>query len=433
MKVIRAFFSFILCLLLIGAIVATASLMTLQQVTSEETVDRILSGVSLGEKVFGYEKASDDRDITFEEALREELPLQTVQLVNVYGDVARQATDAGIAGIVRYAGIESAVTEEYCPTMAMMFTEEYIRYLSENEKLRGTVNYKNIKGIRVWETKEGYVREVVTERVEKELRKLFEEGAVFGKMTLDGQTPVFRTALSGKEASEAENEVYTALEDWYDNAYRSYLKGLLYYCLREGQPETVGLLSEEDIRDLFLSVAQKHGVRGLALEDQNTLDEIGNQARSYVIPAETPILSVPYSSIVGNESDPALVWTRRVAKADPLIVGGAVCLFLLVLMLLIGRRAGVFFAGFACLLTGAALWLSPMLQQKTTAEAAKYIPLHLVENGILDNVIDLFINGFRVYGQYLLAAGGVFLLLWLILLAVSSIKKGRKGKAAEQT
>ncbi len=140
MRVIRAIFSFILCLVLIGSLVATVSLMTVQQITSEETVDRILSGVSPGEKVFGYEKAADDRAITFEEALREELPLQTVQLANVYSDVARQATDAGIAGIVRYTGDESAVTEKNCSAMALAFTEEYIRYLSENGKLRGTVN-----------------------------------------------------------------------------------------------------------------------------------------------------------------------------------------------------------------------------------------------------------------------------------------------------
>ncbi len=433
MRVIRAIFSFILCLVLIGSLVATVSLMTVQQITSEETVDRILSGVSPGEKVFGYEKAADDRAITFEEALREELPLQTVQLANVYSDVARQATDAGIAGIVRYTGDESAVTEKNCSAMALAFTEEYIRYLSENGKLRGTVNYKNITGFRVWESKEKYARQVVLDRVEKDLKKIFEEGATFGKMTLDGQTPVFRTALSGKAASDAENEVYTALEGWYDNAYRSYLKGLLFYCLKEGQPEKVPLLSEEDVRDLFLSAAQKHGVKGPLLEDQKILDEIGSQARSYVLPAESPVLSVPYSSIVGNETEPALIWTRRVAAADPLIVGGAVCLLILLLMLLIGRRAGVFFAGFACLLTGAALWLSPMLQKKAHAEAASYIPLHLTENGILDSVIDLFISGIRVYGQYLIAAGGAFLLLWLLLLAISAVKKKIAGKKKEQT
>lgn len=431
MKVIRAFFSFVLCLVLIGALAATASLMTIQQITAEETVDSVLSGVSLGEKVFGYEKASDDRAISFEEALKKELPVQNVTLINIYSVLARQATDAGIRSVAEYAEAETAVTDY--AAMADVFTEAYVQFLKENGYLKGSISHTKLGGGRVWTTRENYARETVRDRVEADLKKVAEEGTAFGKMTLDGQTPIIRTALSGKDASEAENDVYSALENWYDNAYRSYLKGLLSYCLKDGTPRTVDLMSEEEIRDLFISAALRHGVRGSALEDQNVLDEIGNQARSYVIPAEKTFLSVPYSSIVGDDTEPALVWTRRVASFDPLIIGGAVCLFLLLLMLLIGRRAGVFFAGFACLLTGAALWLSPMLQRRTNAEAAAYVPLHLVENGILDSVIDLFISGIRVYGQYLIAAGGVFLLLWLILLAVSGLRKRKNGKKAENT
>ena len=424
MKVIRFLFSMILYVVLTAALLASVCLLALKQVTTEENVDRVLSEISTGEKALAFGKVNADEDLSFEDALKKYLPVQNATAISIYGDTARQATDAGIAAIADYTGGETAFTD--FSEMADVFMDGYIGWLNENGKLRGSVSYMTQQYGRLWSTKERYCRDTVRDRLENDLKKIAEDGTAFGQLTLDGTTPIFYTALSRKQNADAQNAVYAALEKWYDESYRSYVKGLLNYCLKGGNVTGVAVLTKEEILDLFLSETGKNGVRGSLLSDERIRSEILRQAEESIVPRLKPAISVPYAALVGADDDPALVWTRRVFAIEPLIPCAALCGFLLLLLLLIGHRPGVFFGALSALTSACALLALPLFRSRAFTEAAPFIPAHLTENGIPEKAADLFLGSVKVYIPYLLIGGGALLLIWLICLAISGIPKKKE-------
>lgn len=424
-KVIRGFFCLILCLILIASLVASFCVLGLTQMLDEENIDGILKNVSLGGKVMEYTKTEADRDISFGDALKEYMPLQTISLLGIYGDNARALTDAGIDAVVEYTASESAVIE--FSKLAEVFTEGYIEKGKETGQIKGNIRYKSMYG---WETdsRESYTRMTILKRVETDLKKLAEDGTGFGRLTLNGKDTICYTALAGRRAAEAENAVYSSLEEWYDGMYRDYCKGLVNYILKgEDGLEGKGVdISEKDVTDLFITVANNYGIGGSALDEASTKEEISKQIKNHVLPRIRKTISAPYSAWVDDDIVTGLKVTRTIFSMDPRIPLGVLCGGLLVIMLLIGGKMGLGFGSFSALIAGAALFAAPLFRQRSLDQMYRDLPQGIQDLGIIETVLDQLLGHLSRYGLYCLEAGGILLLLRIIIGAITG--KQKKGK-----
>ena len=425
-KVIRSFFCFLLSFVLIASLVASACVLGLTQMLEEENVDDILKTVSPGRKVMEYTRAESDRDISFGDALKEYLPLQTISLLSIYGDTARELTDAGIEAVEEYVASESAVKD--FSKLAEVFTEGYIEKGKETGHLNGSIRYRSMYG---WErdSRDSYARMTMLNRVEADLKKLAEEGTGFGKVTLNGRDVICYTPLAGKKAAEAENAVYVSLEEWYDGMYRDYCKGLLNYIFK-GEDCLGGegiSVTEEDVSDLFITIVNNHGIGGSALEDASTKEEISKQIKDYVLPRIRKTISAPYSAWIDDGIVTGLKVTRTVFSMDPRIPLAVLCGGLLLIMLLIGGKIGLGFGCFSALLAGLALYAVPFFRQRALDELYRNLPQGIQDMGITETVLDQLLGHLSRYGLYCLVAAGVLLVLRLIVGAFS----GRKEKSNE--
>ena len=425
-KVIKAFFCFILCLVLTASLLASACILGLTHMMNEENVDDLLKGITPSANVFGYERAQSDEKISFGDALREKLPLQNVSLLSIYGDSARSATEAGIQAIEEYVTDESAIV--HFTQMAELFTEAYIDDAKETGKLNGTIAYKNIKGERVRVSREAYARELVLERVETDLKMLAKDGTGFGRLTLDGEKTICYTALAGEKAAEAENAIYSSLEALYDGMYKEYLKGLLHYFLTGEDVSQNGsrfVHTEDDIYNLFVTVANGQGIGGSALDDPGVKEEIADQAKDYVLPRLSKMVSIPYSSWISDEAMNDMKLTRIFNKVDPNVLLGIVCGGILLLMIIIGGKMGLGFGSFSALLAGAAMMVIPFFRQRSLDRLGAVLPKEIVDLGIIEPCMDQLLGYLTKYGLYCVAAGRVLLVLRLF----AQQKKKKKSDA----
>ena len=411
-KIIRAFFCLILCLLLTASLVASVCVLGVSQMLDEENVTDILKNVSVGEKVLGYKKAEEDREMSVGDALREHYVPQNISLLFIYGDVAQELTDAGIQGIEEYLASETDIVIHDFSKLADAFVEAYFKKAKETGILNGHVR-KNGADLG---PKEAYAREAVPERVLSTIDELVSEGTVFGRMSLNGKDAIFYTATAGREAAEAENAVYTSLENWYDQMYREYAKGLLYYVLRgeENADNKVFSISEEDIADLFIKIAEQNGISSENLESPDAKEEISRQINEYVLPRMRQVISDPYSTWVDDSVVPVMKVARIFLNMDLRIPLGILCGGLLLLMILIGRKMGLGFGCFSALLASAALLIAPFYKQHSLDQLSKVLPDEIQDLGITETVLDQILSFMSKYGLYCLALAGILLVLRLI-------------------
>lgn len=430
-KFIRGFFCLILCFVLAASLIASVCLLSLTNMLEEENVDDILKNVSVSDKVFEFEKAEADQEISFGDALRENLPLQNVSLISIYGDSARNATEAGIQAIEEYVASESAITD--FGKMAAVFTEAYVANAKEAGKLIGSITYKNIKGERERVAREDYARELVLDRVETDLKAVAESGTAFGKLSLNGKDVICYTARAGKEAAEVENAVYTSIESWYDQLYREYFKGLLNYIVRGDESNGVNgyNFTDGDIANLFITVANNNGIGGKDLDDASAKAEISKQIKDYILPRMKKVISYPYSSWIDDGVVTGMKVTRTIFNMDPRIPLGILCGGLLILMILIGRKMGLGFGCFSALLAGVALLIAPFFRQRALDQMSTELPQEILDLGVNETVVDQLLSFMSRYGFYCLALAGILLLLRLIVQLFSKIAEKKTTRNAE--
>ena len=420
MKVLKWIMCFVLCLLLTASLFVTTILFAAKQVTGEEEMNKLLSWVTVGERVLGYEKAEGDGAVALDDAVRDNLGIQNVTAIGIYADNAQYATMAGLDAIKTYVSVNPVFLD--FSDMASAFTEGYIAYLKEySDLLDGRISYINIQRQRVTETKETYTRNALLKRVEEQLEKLATEGKAFGKFSLDGENVICYTGLAGDDAANAENALYFALEGRYDETFREYLRGLIGYLLKSKDQQMPSLMTEDDVVDLFVAVAKEHGLDGPLLTDSSITEKVRKQARSYVLPAMRETVEVPYAKWFDPASDEALAWVRRIAAIEPLIPGGLLCLFLLFLLVLIGGRTGVGFGSTACLLSGALVLGFRFTKAKALAGMKTILPSFFEEYEVFfpNDVVNAPYGKSDVYGLYILGAGVFLLAVWFVWKQIS--------------
>ena len=429
-KFISGFFCLILCIVLTASLVSSACVLGLTQMLEEDNLDDILKAVSPSTKVFGYERAESEERISFGDALRANLPLQNVSLLNLYSDVARTLTEAGIEAIEGYVATESAIKD--FSKLADAFTEGYIAKGKEMGVLSGYVTYRSMYGIER-EPKEEYARQTIQKRVENDIKQLAEDETVFGKLSLDGENVICYTPLAGEKAAEAENAIYTSVETWYDGMYREYIKGILNYILK-GEDDLSGkgkIVSEDDIANLFITVANNNGIGGKDLESPAAKQEISKQIKDYVLPRLQHVISNPYSAWVDDGVVTGMRVTRTIFNMDPRIPLGILCGGILILMILIGRKMGLGFGCFSAFLASAVMLAAPLFRQRTMDELNKNLPQEILDLGITETVLDQFMGFMTKYGLYCLALAGILLVIRLIVQLIS--KRTKAVPATEVT
>ena len=431
-KFIRGFFCFLLCIVLTASLIASACVLGLTYMLEEENLDDILKSISPSSKVFGYERAEADQEISFGDALREYLPIQNVSLLNLYSDVARTLTDAGIEALEEHVSTESAVND--FSRLAKVFTDGYIEKGKELGVLSGYVTYRSMYGIER-DPKDVYARDTIQKRVENDIKQLAVDGMAFGKLSLDGENVICYTPLAGKKAAETENAIYTSVETWYDGLYREYIKGILNYILK-GEDDLAGkgrIVSEEDVTNLFITVANNNGIGGKDLETPAAKQEIAKQIKDYVIPRLKHVISHPYSAWVDDGVVTGMRVTRTIFNMDPRIPLGILCGGILILMVLIGGKTGLGFSCFSAFLASAAMLVAPLFRQRTLDELNKNLPQEMLDLGITETVLDQFLGFVAKYGLYCLAIGGILLVLRLIVQLISKKKNAAPaGDVPEQ-
>ena len=426
-KFIKGFFCLLLCLVLTVSVVASACVLGLKQMLKEENIDDVLKSVSVSSKVLGYKKAEEDRDMSVGDALRESFPPQNISKLNIFGDVARELTEAGIQGVEECVASKSVIDD--FSELSEAFTEAYITKGKETGTLSGRVRYYGIEK----ETKEYYARQAVPNYAETNLKQLAAEGKVFGRLSLNGKDTIFYTANAGRKAAETENAVYTSLETMYDRIYREYVKGLADYVIKgdEGAFTEGYNVAEEDISDLFVSVASANGIGEEYLDSPEAKEEISKQINNYVLPRMKHVISYPYRTWIDDNALARIKAIRPLFNTDLRIPAGILCGLLLILMIVVGGKMGLGFGCVSALSASAVLLAAPFFRQRGLDELYRILPEEIQDMGITETVLDQLLGYMSKYGLYCLAAAGFLLVLRLTAQLFTGKKSGPDDGLAE--
>jgi hypothetical protein len=425
MKLSKIIGTLFLSLLLAVSILCAGLLFNASQIFQRDDLASLVKEIRTGEKILEYEYLPEDVEtVGIYDGLKQVIEPQVALAVNVSGD------DAVICHNGAFAYVESLQDEKYAYTSLNPVAEDFGRGYTQTAVADNiispnkTMTYKNVKNERVWTKMEPLLLETITTKYRSVLDVLRMQG-YFCSLDIDQLDTFAYLMRTGKESATIRNGLYHAIEnkigEIFDEHFLNYID-----CLKD-EGQTYETIAQQTLNETLLKEVYAY------IHDQGFSDEkmdidkanatLLRSISSHIAPKLYSCLP-SYEDTVSGVFPTVLSLLRKALNGSLTYICLAVAGAILLLMLLIGKKAALPFAGIALLLSGAAAFLSKSYSLKLT----DYLMKVMTESGnglsfLVPDLVNVFLNRFSTLGIYAAIAGAVLLLLGIV--------SGRKKAEAE--
>ncbi len=425
MKLSKIIGTLFLSLLLAVSILCAGLLFNASQIFQRDDLASLVKEIRTGEKILEYEYLPEDVEtVGIYDGLKQVIEPQVALAVNVSGD------DAVICHNGAFAYVESLQDEKYAYTSLNLVAEDFGKGYTQTAVADNiispnkTMTYKNVKNERVWTKMEPLLLETITTKYRSVLDVLRMQG-YFCSLDID-QLDTFAYLLrTGKESATIRNGLYHTIEnkigEIFDEHFLNYID-----CLKD-EGQTYETIAQQTLNETLLKEVYAY------IHDQGFSDEkmdidkanatLLRSISSHIAPKLYSCLP-SYTDTVSGVSPTVLSLLRKTLNGNLTYICLTVAGTILLLMLLIGKKAVLPFAGITLLLSGASAFLSKSYSLKLT----DYLTKVMAESGndlsfLVPDLVNVFLNRFSTLGIYAAIAGAVLLLLGIV--------SGRKKAEAE--
>ncbi len=425
MKLSKIIGTLFLSVLLAVSVLCAGLLFNASQIFQRDDLASLVKEIRTGEKILEYEYLPEDVEtVGIYDGLKQVIEPQVALAVNVSGD------DAVICHNGAFAYVESLQDEKYAYTSLNPVAEDFGRGYTQTAVTDNiispnkTMTYKNVKNERVWTKMEPLLLETITTKYRSVLDVLRMQG-YFCSLDIDQLDTFAYLMRTGKESATIRNGLYHAIEnkigEIFDEHFLNYID-----CLKD-EGQTYETIAQQTLNETLLKEVYAY------IHDQGFSDEkmdidkanatLLRSISSHIAPKLYSCLP-SYEDTVSGVFPTVLSLLRKVLNGSLTYICLAVAGAILLLMLLIGKKAALPFAGIALLLSGAAAFLSKSYSLKLT----DYLTKVMTESGndlsfLVPDLVNVFLNRFSTLGIYAAIAGAVLLLLGIV--------SGRKKAEAE--
>ncbi len=405
-----------LSVLLAVSVLCVGLLFNASQIFQKENLSSLVKEIRSGEKILEYEYLPEDVEtVDIYDGLKEAIEPQVALAVNVSGD------NAVICHNGAFAYVESLQDEKYAYTSLNPLGEDFGVGYTQTAVADSIINpnkamtYKNIKNERVWTKMEPLLLETITTKYKSVLDVLRMQN-YFCSLDID-QLDTFAYLLrTGKEAAVLKNGLYHTIENKIGEIFDEHLLNYIE-CLKD-ENQTYATIAQQTLNETLLNEVHAY------IHDQGFSDEkmdidkanatLLRSITSHIAPKLYSCLP-SYKDTVSGISPAILSLIRKALNGNLPYICLAVAGVLLLMMLLVGRRTALSFAGIALLLAGAAAFLSKSYSLKLT----DYLTKVMTESGnnlsfLIPDFVSVFLNRFSTLGIYAAIAGAVLLLLGIV-------------------
>ena len=417
MKTIKLIFQTLLSLLLIVGLVCSILLFSTSDFFKKEKLSSTLSDIYCADKILQLEYLSEDiEENDFYKKLSEAMPVQVALVVDVSGDNAKTCQDGAFEyikenNVDKYAyNLLDALAE----SMGEGYTQTAIDKNIINPKQY--VSYLNVQSERVTDTKENLLKETIVQKYKTELYKLVGEGC-FCNLNVDQKTSFLYVLRSGKQGAQTQNRLYKLVENETEKLFDEHI--LNYFERLKGNNTEMNVVDSDEYTDLIKSSTYKFVEdEGLSLEfvNKEMADRILETGIRNGLYPKFEISLPSYEDTVSSLPEVAVSLISKLLNNKFTYVALGVSMFLIILIVLVGKKTSLYFLSFSLFISGLLVFVSKFYSSKLSDNVVSAMMNSKGTTYVLvRDLINRFMTGFSNYGIYLEITGLILLVLSVLL------------------